>query len=205
MPSKKIITHLQRYASTTPHMPMNPNRDTCPPGLLAAADIIGRIPERAVDFLNVEIERRELDLLRVDEQHRRLSWHPWSMIKLLAIAGFAAFSVSWGGGMMLDFLKLYEQTVNKTAGAPMGAFGISIPSISGLLPQPLAGAFTTLPRIGVSESVMIAGGAIAVIALIKGAIILANWKKIKLVGTAKKRIEGELETLKQWAAHTEAP
>jgi hypothetical protein len=188
------LNHMPPSKSSTPS-----NRESCLPGLLAIADLAERIPERAKELYAVEIERRKHDLLRIGEELKKLSWHPWSTIQLLIVTGFASFAISWGAGMMLDFLQLIDKTVNKANGAPTSVSGIGIPSISTILPPQFAGAFTTLPHIGVLESFYIALSTVLTIAFIKLIIILANWEKIKIVSATEKRTNAEVEALKEWA------
>jgi len=180
-------------------MPVNPNRDTCPPGLLATADLLQAHRERAADILAVARQKREVERLRIRELRARYAWHPWSMAKLLIVSGASAFFIAWGAGLMADFLKLYDQTVSKASAIPQAALGgFSIPSLNTIIPLGLSGFFAQLPRIGAKESFFIALAIVLAIALIKLAIVLVNWKKIHLLHDAEKRVNLELETLKAW-------
>ncbi len=188
--------------STTP---FKLNREICPPGLLAVADLAERIPERAHDLFDVELDRRELDLFRLEEEAHKVSWHPWSTIQLIIIAGFSAFSIAWGGGIMLDFLKTYEATVSKANSVATAIPGVSIPSISTFVHPSLTSGLLYLPHIGIGESIMAAVAIMLLIALIKGLIILANWKQITLLKQTVARIHEEMAALNDWLTEVEAP
>ncbi len=202
---KESETHDSRL--TTHDFPMPPsksptptNRESCLPGLLGIADLAERIPERAKELYEVEIERRKHDLLRTGEELKKLSWHPWSTIQLLIVTGGASFAIAWGGGMMLDFLQLINTTMSKTNGSTSTASGSMLPSIATMLPPQLAGYFTSLPHIGLLESFYIALSTVLTIAFIKLIIILANWEKIKIVSATEKRTKAEMAALKEWMA-----
>jgi hypothetical protein len=185
--------------------PFKLNRETCPPGLLAIADLAERIPERAQDLFGVEHDRRELDLFRLETEEKKVSWHPWSTIQLIIIAGFSAFSIAWGGGLMLDFLKTYETTISKANSITTAIPGVSIPSLSTFVPPSLTSGLRYLPHIGMTESIMAAIAIMFIIALIKGLIILANWKQISLLKKTVLRIHEEMAALSDWMIAAETP
>jgi hypothetical protein len=188
-----------------PTPPFKLNRETCPPGLLAVADLAERIPERAQDLFEVEHDRRELDLFRLEVEEKKVSWHPWSTIQLIIIAGFSAFSIAWGGGLMLDFLKTYETTISKANSITTAIPGVSIPSLSTFVPPSLTSGLLSLPHIGIAEAMYVALAIILIIALIKGLIILANWKQITLLKETVRRIHEEMAALADWMTEVETP
>jgi hypothetical protein len=179
-------------------MPLNPNRDTCPPGLLGTADLIARVPERTADIITVERERRQLERLNISVDRRRYSWHPLSVIKFLFISGGLAFVISWSAGTLLDFLKLYDQTVSKANAIPsVPGTGFAVPSINAMVPG-ASGLFSALPHIGIAESLYAAAVAVIILALVWGIIMFVHREKIALLTRSAKRVDEELRVLEEW-------
>ncbi|MCW1891931.1 MAG: hypothetical protein KIH65_001665 [Candidatus Uhrbacteria bacterium] len=181
------------------------SKDTLiPTGLIVIADYVERVPERAIELLTYELQRREREKVLLEETKGFLSWHPWSTLRLLLLSGGVAFTVAWSFSLISDFMRLYNETVTR-ANLQGAAFGNASMDLTKLIPQSAFGFFSGLPEFGTKESVLVALGVIVALAAFKLLFILLNWEKIKVLNISDRALMEEMRYLKGWIAVLKQP
>jgi hypothetical protein len=178
-------------------MKQSSNHESVPAGLLLVADIVARIPERAMDFVERERQLKQLSLLSIQQMKRTYSWNPGRTVWIALLIGLTVFSTGWSLSSILGMFG--------TSGMSLGGavkqyqqLGIEIPvGVAGQFSS-MTGFVDAMPKITMTDTVMFTIGSIILYAIYKFITVLPNLDRLKLLREEEARIEEEISYLNGW-------
>lgn len=173
------------------------NRENLPAGLVLLADIVARIPERAMDVVERERQLNGLRLLSIHQMQKVYSWNPGRTIWVAVLIGVTVFSALWSTSTVLGMFSSTGQTLTGTM-KELNQLGIQ-------LPQNVASPFTSMmgiadamPAYSGGDMIAYTVGSILLYAIYKFLTVLPNLDRLKLLQEEEKRLEEERRYLDAW-------
>lgn len=173
------------------------NRETVPAGLVGVADLIARVPERAMEVIGRERQNRELSLISIHQMNKTYSWNPGRTVWIALLIGLTAFSLLWS---MSTTLGMFRSTGTSVGGVmkELSSLGIELPSN---IAKPVSSASTladTLPNFGIGDSIAMSFGSMILYGIFKFFMVMPNLDRLKTLREEEKRIEEEMRYLSMW-------
>lgn len=176
-----------------------PNRDTCPPGLVIVADLMARVPERARDLIDYEIAKRERERLLVHETRQLLSWHPLHTTKTVLLYGFHGFILAWVIGLLASLGRSYAALQTAKIEIPLPLVKDIVFNLGSFVPTSTTfGVAARLPVWSFRDAAVIGLGIAAVVAVEKLVFAAFQWGRVKKLRASMQELDREIATLKEW-------
>ena len=173
--------------------------NTCPIGLLAEYDLMGRLPERRKEIIGQAVDTRADKKLMLKQTLHAYTWHPLNTTKVMLLVGLLVFELVMlvSGVSMLG--HWYAQAKNSTISVPVPLIQSMDINLGSYLPSSTYITMTEqLPTISLLQAVYIALAAMLLVLLEKGVIMAVHWEKVKHLRAAMKACDEEIALLEKW-------
>lgn len=173
------------------------NRENVPAGLIGVADLVARIPERAMEIIEREKQHRELSLLSIHQMNKTYSWNPGRTVWIALLIGLTAFSLLWSTSTTLG---MFRSTGTSVGGVmkELSSLGIELPAN---IASPVSSASMladTLPNFGIGDSIAMSFGLMVLYGIYKFFTVMPNLDRLHTLHDEEKRLEEEVRYLSAW-------
>lgn len=180
-----------------------PNRDTCPPGLLLVADLLARVPERKRDLIDHEIKKRERERLMSHETRQLLSWHPLHTTKTVLLFGVHSFILAWVVGLLASLGRSYVALQTTTIEIPLPLVKDIVFNLGSFVPTSTSlGLASQLPAWSFRDALVVGLIVSLVVAAEKVVFAALQWDRVKKLKASMSELDQEMASLKAWKKET---
>ncbi|MFA5130730.1 MAG: hypothetical protein WC477_07535 [Patescibacteria group bacterium] len=168
-----------------------------PAGLVLTADIVNRQPGRAMDVILAERHLRELTLLMIRQNKRKLSWNPGRTGWMAFLIGSTALTLALAFDAIMSTFRTSGTSLGGTVNE-LAQLGIQIPSNMNGMVQPLISVADKSQTLGWGGSIGITLACLLIYGIFKFVVVAQHWGEISTLKESEQVIQEELATLQIW-------